>query len=135
MAVVELKWTGGQQYVGADAAGHVVVMDMNGQGMKASEMFLIALVGCAGADVVTILQKKRQKFSAIEAKVNRENAPDPPWTIEKIEIDWTVRGRDLKEKAVEDAIHLAVEKYCSVAASLTSEIVLTVHAVNDAEDG
>jgi putative redox protein len=134
MAVVEVKWTGGQQYVGADASGHVAVMDMNGQGMKASELFLIALVGCAGADVVTILEKKRQKFSAIEAKVNRENAPDPPWTIEKIEIDWTVRGRDLKEKAVADAIHLAVDKYCSVAASLKSEIVSTVHAVNDADD-
>jgi putative redox protein len=134
MAGVHLKWTGGQQYLAADEAGHVVVTDAHGQGYKPSDLLLVALGGCAGVDVVSILEKKRQRFSSIEATVSRQNAPDPPWTIEKIEVEWVVRGRGLKEKAVRDAIQLAEEKYCSVAASLKSEVVTIVRVVNEAEE-
>jgi putative redox protein len=135
MAGVHLKWTGGQQYLAADEAGHVVATDIQGQGFRASDLLLVALAGCAGADLVTILEKKRQKFSSIEAKVAKQHAPDPPWTILKIEVEWTVRGRNLKEKAVRDAVHLAEEKYCSVAASLKSEVVTTIRLVNEEEQG
>jgi putative redox protein len=92
-------------------------------------------VGCTGIDAVNILEKKRQSFSSIEVKVEKQNAPEPPWTIEKIEMEWTVRGKGLKEKAVRDAIHLAEKKYCSVAASLNSELVTTVRVVNEDEEG
>jgi uncharacterized OsmC-like protein len=60
-----------------------------------------------------------------------QNAPDPPWTIEKIEIEWVVRGHNLSEKAVHDAVHLAEGKYCSVAASLKSEIVMAIRLVEE----
>jgi putative redox protein len=133
MAGVSVKWTGGQQYLAADEAGHVVVTDSQGQGFKPSALVLAALAGCAGVDLVGILEKKRQRFTAIEVKVTKQDAPEPPWPIEKIEIEWTVRGRNLKEKAVQDAVHLAEEKYCSVAASLKSEIVTTIHVVNEEE--
>jgi putative redox protein len=86
-------------------------------------------------DIVRILEKKRQKFSSIEAKVIKQNAPEPPWTIEKIEVEWIVRGRDLKQKAVEDAVRLAEDKYCSVAASLKSALMTTVSIVDDEGDG
>ena len=68
-----------------------------------------------------------------EAKVAKQNAPDAPWPIEKIELEWTVRGRGLKEKAVRDAVRLAEEKYCSVSASMTSELVTTVRVLNEDE--
>jgi putative redox protein len=131
MAGVHLKWTGGQQYLAADEAGHVVVTDIQGEGFRASDLLLVALAGCAGVDLVGILEKKRQRFSSVEAKVTKQNAPDPPWTILKIEVEWTVRGQNLKEKAVRDAVQLAEEKYCSVAASLKSELVTTVRLVNE----
>jgi putative redox protein len=131
MAGVHVKWTGGHQYLAADEAGHVVVTDMQGQGFRPSDLLLVAVVGCAGVDAVTILEKKRQKFTSIEVNVTKQNAPDPPWTILKIEVEWIVRGRNLKEKAVRDAVHLAEEQYCSVAASLKSELVTTVRVVNE----
>jgi putative redox protein len=134
MPGVNLKWTGGQQFLAADEAGQVVVTDQQGQGIKPSDLLLVSLAGCAGIDVVNILQKKRQRFSAIEAQVTKQNAADPPWTIEKIEIQWVVRGRDLRQKAAEDAVHLALEKYCSVAASLNSELVSRVRVVNEDQD-
>lgn len=134
MAGINVKWTGGQQFLAADEAGHVVVTDSQGQGFKPPDLLLVSLVGCAGVDVVRILEKKRQKFSSIEAKIGKQNAPEPPWTIEKIEIEWLVRGSNLKEKAVEDAVRLSEDKYCSVTASLNSEIVSTVRVVNEEED-
>jgi len=133
MAGVSVKWIGGKQFLAADEAGHVVVTDSEGQGFKPPELLLVSLVGCAGVDVVSILEKKRQKFSSVEARVDKQNAPDAPWPIEKIEIEWTVRGRGLKEKAVRDAVQLAEEKYCSVSASLTSELVTTVRVINEGE--
>jgi putative redox protein len=134
MADVRIKWTGGVQYLASDEAGHVVVTDRDGEGFKPPILLLVSLATCAGIDVVRILEKKRQQFSSIEARVRKHNAPDPPWTIEKIELEWVVRGRGLKEKAVCDAVRLAEEKYCSVSASLTSELVTTVRVVNEDEE-
>jgi putative redox protein len=133
MAGINVKWTGGKQFLAADGSGHVVVTDSEGRGFKPPELLLASLVGCAGVDVVRILEKKRQRFSSIEAKVDKQNAPEPPWTIERIEVEWTVRGRGLKEKAVCDAVRLAEHKYCSVSASMTSELVTTVRVINEDE--
>jgi len=133
MADVYVKWTGGQQFLAADDAGHVVVTDGEGQGFKPPLLLLASIVGCAGVDVVRILEKKRQKPTGIEVNVKKYNAPDPPWTIEKIEVEWLIRGPNLREKAVQDAVQLAQEKYCSVTASLKSEIVTTVRVLG--EDG
>jgi putative redox protein len=133
MADIDVKWTGGKQFLASDEGGHVVVTDSEGQGIKPPKLLLVSLVGCAGVDVVRILEKKRQEFSAIEVQANMHNEPDPPWCIKKIEIEWTVRGRNLKEKAVQDAVRLSEEKYCSIAASVSSELVTTVRIVN--EDG
>jgi putative redox protein len=135
MAGVQVRWTEGQQFEAADEAGHTVMTDPDGQGFKPPDLLLAAVVGCAGADVVGILKKKRQQISSVEARATKQNAPEPPWRIEKIEVEWTVRGRNLKEKAVRDAIWLAEEKYCSVRASLNSETVTIVHLVDEGEGG
>jgi putative redox protein len=134
MPGVNLKWTGGQQFLAADEAGHVVVTDQQGQGFKPPDLLLVSLVGCAGIDVVSILEKKRQKFTALEVQVTKQNAADAPWTIEKIEIEWTVRGQNLRHKAAQDAVCLALERYCSVAASLNSELISHVRVVNEDQD-
>jgi putative redox protein len=131
MPVINAKWTGGVQFLASDEAGHTVVTDKEGQGFKPPDLLLVSLAGCAGIDVVRILEKKRQKFTSIEVNVTKKNAPDPPWTIERIEIEWVVRGHNLKQKAVEDAVRLAEEGYCSVSASLTSELVTTVRLIED----
>jgi putative redox protein len=135
MAVVSVKWTGGQQFLAADEAGHVVVTDSQGEGFKPPDLLLVSLVGCAGVDVVRILEKKRQAFTSIEAKISKQHAPEPPWTITRIELEWIVRGSNLKEKAVRDAVRLSEDKYCSVTASLNSEFVSTVRVLDEGEEG
>jgi putative redox protein len=107
------------------------VTDRDGQGFKPPDLLLASLVGCAGVDVVRILEKQRQKVSSVNVKVNRQHAPEPPWTITRIEIEWVIQGQDLKEKAIRTAVRLAEEKYCSVSASLTSELVTTVRVLDE----
>jgi putative redox protein len=131
VAGVSVKWIGENQFLAADEAGHQVITDSEGQGFKPPDLLLASLVGCAGVDVVRILEKKGLTFSSVEARVEKQNAPEAPWTIEKIEVEWTVRGKGLKEKAVCDAVRLAEERYCSVSASLKSELVTTVHVINE----
>lgn len=133
MSPIKARWVGNHQYLAVNDAGHVVVTDPHGQGFKPPELILVAIVGCAGVDVVKILEKKRQKVSSIEASVIKHNAPQPPWRIEKIEVQWVVTGRGLSEKAVRDAVRLSEEKYCSVIASINSELVTTVRVVNKDE--
>ena len=135
MSPIQARWIGGQQYIATDDAGHVVVTDPDDKGFKPPELLLVAVAGCAGVDVVRILEKKRQKFSSVEVSVNKQNAPEAPWTIERIEVEWVVKGKDLSEKAVKDAVRLSEDKYCSVTASLTSELVTTVRVVNEDQEG
>jgi putative redox protein len=86
--------------------------------MSPSQLLLVGLGGCTGYDVVNILQKKRQQLTGLEVTVTGEQDSDPPWTYRKIHIQYVVRGKGLREKAVQSAIELSEQKYCSVAATV-----------------
>jgi putative redox protein len=75
--------------------------------------------------VVDILEKKRQRVMGLEVTVTGEQEPDPPWTYRKVHIQYVVRGKGLREKAVRDAIELSEQKYCSVAATLRDAAEIT----------
>jgi len=119
---VSVKWLEKLQFVGTDSTKHSVVMsaqdEENGTGMSPSQLMLVGLGGCTAYDVVGILQKKRQHLTGLEITVTGEQEPDPPWPYRKIHIHYEVRGKELREKAVRDAIEISEQKYCSVAATL-----------------
>ncbi|MBN1484545.1 MAG: OsmC family protein [Chloroflexia bacterium] len=129
MPEVEILWTQKLQFVGVDSSRHSVVMsaqdEENGTGAKPSDLLLLALGGCTAVDVVEILRKKRQQISGLKIRVSGEQDPDPPWTFRRIQVEYEVRGRDLSPKAVEQAVELAEEKYCSVRATLQGTVELT----------
>ncbi len=118
---VAVKWLEKQQFVGIDSTKHSVVMssqdEENGVGMSPAQLLLVALGGCTSYDVVEILGKKRQRLTGLEVTVTGDQEADPPWPYRKIHLHYKVRGNDLKEKAVQDAIDLSQNKYCSVAAT------------------
>ena len=121
-----VKWVESRQFVGIDSTGHSVVLSSpdDGVGCKPSDLLLLALGGCTSYDVVSILEKKRQKLTGLEVTITSEQDEDAPWTFRKLHIQFTFRGRGLKEKAVQGALELSETKYCSVAATLrgTAEI-------------
>ncbi len=135
MATSTVRWTGGQTYIGTDSTNHSAVLSTPGAGigMKPSDLLLVAIGACASVDVVDILAKKKLHMTGLEVQVSADQDDDPPWTFRKIHSHFVLRGSDLNEKAVEQALHLAEEKYCSVAATVRTACEVTFDYVIEAE--
>jgi putative redox protein len=120
MANATVRWISGKQFIGIDSTNHSVVLSTpdEGVGMKPSELLLVALAACTAVDVVEILAKKRITLTALEIVASGEQDSTPPWTFRKIHLIYKVGGEGLTETAVEQAIQLSEEKYCSVASTL-----------------
>ena len=129
MAQVKVKWIGKGQFVGTDSTKHSLVMstqdEESGTGLKPSELLLLSLAGCTGVDVVSILGKRRQNLTGLEIKIRAEQDPNPPWAFRKIHLEYVLHGTELSEHAVERAIKLSEEKYCSVGATISGVAELT----------
>ena len=91
------------------------------------EFVLLALCGCTASDVVGILRKKREPFTGLEVRAEAERADGYPAVYTSIHLTYLVRGQ-VSKKAVEDAVRLSKEKYCSVSAMLekTAKITYTI---------
>ncbi len=108
----------GQQFVGEASSGHAIVMDGDRKsGPSPMELVLIALCGCTGYDVASILRKKREPFSSLEVSAKAEKAAESPNVYTEIHLIYRVGGK-VSRKAMEDAVKLSEDKYCSVAAML-----------------
>jgi len=127
MGQVQVTWVQSEQFVGTDSTNHSIVLSTakEGTGSKPSDLLLIALGACSGVDVVGILEKKRQPFTGLQIRVTGEQEADPPWTFRKIHIEYSVRGKGVAEKAVQQAIELSEGKYCSVAATVRGVAEIT----------
>jgi putative redox protein len=115
-----VRWLDERHFVGIDSGRHSVVLSgqPDGIGVKPSEMLLIALASCSAVDVVEIIEKKRMKLTLLEVVTTGERDPQPPWPYRKIHMKYRLAGHGLTAKAVEQAISLSQDKYCSVAATV-----------------
>jgi putative redox protein len=120
------KWTDSERFIGMASSGHAVVVDATKEKMAPSpmELVLIGLCGCTGSDVVNILRKKREPFTSLEVKAEAERAPEPPTVYTEIKLTYRVGGA-VSSKAMEDAVRLSKEKYCSVSAMLQKTAKIT----------
>ncbi len=129
MAKAIVKWLEGKRFVGVDSTDHGIVIAGTGEdgriGAKPSELLLLALGSCTAYDVVNILEKKRQRLTGLEVQVTAEQESEAPWAFTSFHVHYVVRGRGLSERAVEDAIRLSDEKYCSVSATLRKGVAVT----------
>lgn len=129
MSEVSLTWVEKKQFVGVDSTNHAIVISSqdadNATGMKPSDLLLLALASCGAMDVVGILKKKKQQFTDITIQVQGRQEKDPPWTFTDIHLHYLVEGENVDPAALEKAIELAENKYCSVAASLRPQVNLT----------
>ena len=127
MGTSTVKWVGGKTFLGIDSTSHSVVLSTptDGVGIKPSDLLLIAVASCSAVDLVEILNKKRMQPSELEISVSSEQDANPPWTFRKIHLRYCLRGNNLTDKAVSQAIELAEEKYCSVAATIRATTEIT----------
>ena len=132
MTNARATWIEKQRFHGVSDSGHTIVVDGDKTtGNSPMELVLIGLCGCTGYDVVSVLQKKREPFTSIEVRAEAERAPGPPSVYSEIKLTYRVGGK-VNHKAVEDAVRLSKEKYCSVSAMLdkTAKITTAIEYAN-----
>ncbi len=126
MIAAKVIWTDAERYLGEASSRHAVVMDTATEKTASTpmELVLIALCGCTASDVVGILRKKREPFTSLEVRAEAERAAGFPAVYTQIKLIYRVGGK-VSRKAVEDAVHLSQEKYCSVSAMLEKTAKIT----------
>ena len=119
-------WTDNERYIGEASSRHALVMDTATEKTASTpmELVLIALCGCTASDVVGILRKKREPFTNLEVSAHGERASGYPAVYTHIKVLYRVAGK-VSHKAVEDAVRLSKEKYCSVSAMLEKTAKIT----------
>ena len=122
-----VKWNGAMQFVARAGNGPAVIMDTpdGGSGPTPMEMILFGVAGCTAIDVVAILEKKRLDVTGLDVDISGERAEEDPRRFTDIRIEYRLRGRNIKPKALEQAIALSEEKYCSAIASLNASVTHT----------
>ena len=131
-----ISYAGDDLFVGTTPSGHAQVIEtdsMRGSAATPMELLLLALGGCTGVDVISILKKKRQQVSDYRIEVSGDRREEHPRSYTRLEVKHIVRGRHLSAQAVASAIELSETKYCSVAATLrgSAEIVSSYEIVED----
>jgi putative redox protein len=129
--IAHSEWKQGDVFEGIAENGNTVQFDADpahAHGPSPMEAVLMALCGCTSVDAVSILKKKRQGLTGLRVSAAATQAETPPRVFTHIKLTYAVRGK-LSRKAVEDAVALSKNKYCSVskmlekAAAIEYEIV------------
>ena len=126
-----VKWIEKMAFVGESESGHAVVMDASPDvggrnlGPRPMEMLLLGTGGCSSIDVILILQKMRQQVSDCHVEIEAERAESEPKVFTKIHLHFVVKGKGIKAEAVEKAVKLSAEKYCSASIMLGATAAMT----------
>jgi putative redox protein len=124
MVEAKVKLVKDMQFEGRATSGHTLTMDADdvsgghNAGFRPMELLLVGFGGCSGMDVISILRKKKQPVSGLEINVAGEMTDEYPKIYRKIHIEYVVKGKGVGKEAVERAIQLSLDKYCSVGATL-----------------
>lgn len=119
---INIEWTEGLSFE-ADVMGFKIPMDADsefggkGKGPKPKPLMMVALAGCTGMDVVSLMEKMRVPFEKLNISVVGDITEDHPKRFTKMKVIYEVSGKDLDIKKIEKAINLSKDKYCGVSAS------------------
>lgn len=126
-----VRWIDGMQMVGEAGSGHSLVMDGSREiggrdtGFRPMELLLVGMGGCTAIDVVSILQKGRHQVTGCDIELAGVRAESEPKVYTGITVHYVITGKSIPEVAVQRAIQLSEEKYCSAAAMLGKTATIT----------
>jgi putative redox protein len=121
---VHFNWIPEQQFILQDSDNYQIVMKKP-NGVSASDLLSMALIGCSSYDVVEILNKQKQDLSELKVTAESIQDDDPPWRFRKIHIHYQAIGKGIDPEKVRKAIQISEEKYCSVYVTLKDAIEIT----------
>ena len=130
MMHAEVRQVDGLTFMARGASNHWVAMDTSeaggghGAGSSPMELVLMALGGCTGMDIVSILIKMQQKVQGFRVELSGERSAETPRRFTRIVVDYFVTGDTVSVDSVIKAIQLSVAKYCSVGATLAPGVTL-----------
>ncbi|NNM51694.1 MAG: OsmC family protein [Pseudomonadales bacterium] len=130
-----IKWVEEVTFMAESGSGHAVVVDGppdhggRNLGPRPMEMLLMGLGACSSFDVVSILKKSRQQVVSCETELEATRADAVPAVFTAIHLRFIVKGYALKRQAVERAVELSAEKYCSASIMLVHAGVKITHEV------
>jgi putative redox protein len=128
---VTIKWAGKMTFIAEASSGNTLTMDGGadigglGLGHSPMDLLLMGAGGCASIDVVMILEKGRNDITDCSVKVTGKRSDEMPKVYTEIHMHFVVTGTHLKETAVERAVKLSMDKYCSASATLAKAAKLT----------
>ena len=125
-----VEYEGGMAFRGLGASGHEVRMDANREAGGADsaprpvEVFLCALGGCTGMDVVSVLRKMKTGPTGLRIEIDDERSPEYPKVITELHLAYVIEG-NVPEENVRKAIDLSLAKYCPIANTLAGVTRIT----------
>lgn len=126
-----VRWHEGMSFIAETGSGHLVAMDgapeAGGRNLapRPMELLLAGTGGCTSFDIVMILRKGRQDVRSCEVRIHAERAAEDPKVFTRINMHFVVTGHGLRQEAVERAVTLSAEKYCSASIMLGKTAALT----------
>jgi putative redox protein len=126
----KLRWSDELKFNVEVAEGRKIELnsaDEMGRAFTPMELFLVSLAGCTAMDVQWIMSRQRQKLDKLEISVRGIRRQEDPTYYERIDLDYVIGGQNIKRNAVERAIRLSQEKYCSVSAMLKDNVKLNIN--------
>lgn len=127
---VTVKWKEGMAFE-ADVHGHKILIDANKEnggsnlGPRPKPLMMVALAGCTGMDIVSILKKMRIEADDISIKIEGDITEEHPKHFTGMHIIYEFTGKDLPLEKLNKAVDLSMERYCGVSATYRKTMKIT----------
>lgn len=131
---VSVKWEHNMLFQGA-VDNRVISLDAapneggNNDGVRPKALMLIALGGCTGMDVVSLLTKMREKFTAFEVNIEATIDPEKPLVYSAFDVTYLISGQETNTPKIVKAVKMSMDTYCGVAQMLRKVAPVTYHIV------
>jgi putative redox protein len=127
-----VRWTDGERFIGSASSGHAIAIDSDRAHSNSAsgpmELVLMALCSCTATDIVIVLNKKRVAFRQLTVSADALRSDQVPQVYTEIKLTYTV-NRGVDPKAMEHAVQLSKDKYCSVSQMLQKSVKITADIV------
>ena len=136
---IEAIWQGKMKF-DAVVNGHHLMMDLSKEaggedaGPRPKPLMLVAMAGCTGFDVVSLMKKMRQEVEYFNLIVEGDTEEEHPNAFVNMHIIYELRGKDLDQEKIEKAISLSMDRYCGVSAVYRKAQIAITHEVRILKD-
>lgn len=126
---IELRWHDSLKFTAETGSGRRVELNSTqamGNAFTPMELFLFAVAGCTAMDVIWILERERQKVEEFEISASGTRREEDPKYYETIDLEYRITGEEIRKDAVERAIRLSQNEYCSVRAMMNDKVKMNI---------